>query len=49
LEKRLLKHQYEESLKDQVERRRREKDQEVENNHKFKDTWKDKLTTLKEK
>jgi hypothetical protein len=36
-------------LKDQVERRRREKDQELEDNHKFKETWKEKLTTLKEK
>jgi hypothetical protein len=32
-----------------MERRRREKDQEIDDNHKFKETWKEKLTTLKEK
>lgn len=32
-----------------MEKRKREKEHEVEDNHKFKETWKDKLTTLKEK
>lgn len=45
----MLKQQYEESLKDQVERRKREKEQENNDNKKFKETWNQKLSNLKDK
>lgn len=44
-----MKQQYEESLKDQVEKKRREKDRESDDNRRFKETWNEKLSELKDR
>lgn len=44
-----MKEQYEQSLKDQVEKRKNEKEKEVRDNEKFKETWNSKLGDLRSK